>query len=188
MAPEVDTVVTPRPERFRYTTAIPALTEKNARLARRSFEAFRRTIRPNMLWNPFVLRLTRELQHFGDAMEAGRRLHLNMGSQPLLRTSQRGWLGAIQMMIGCSWPRAAIDSANSSTFSGCSWRIRTGGTVMSSSRIILVWGLVMAATTWRNVQRTKSPRFPPGFGGVSRSVHGRDVGEKGMAMAGSPNK
>jgi hypothetical protein len=65
MAPEIDTVVTPRPEQFRYTAAIPALTEKNARLARRSFEAFRRTIRPDMLWNPFVLRLTRELERFG---------------------------------------------------------------------------------------------------------------------------
>jgi hypothetical protein len=68
MAPEVDTVVTPRPEQFRYIKAIPVLTEKNARLARRSFEAFRRTIRPSMIWNPFVLRLTRELEHFGHTL------------------------------------------------------------------------------------------------------------------------
>ena len=31
-----------------------------------------------------------------------------------------------------------------------------------------------------NVQRTKSPSFPPGVGGLSRSVQGRDVGEKGV--------
>jgi hypothetical protein len=43
----------------------------NSYLAQGSFESFRRTIRPNMLWNPFVSRLTRELQKFYDAFEAG---------------------------------------------------------------------------------------------------------------------
>ena len=37
-------VVTERPERFVYTNSLPALTDNNARLAKRSFEAFRRTI------------------------------------------------------------------------------------------------------------------------------------------------
>jgi hypothetical protein len=34
----------------------------------------------------------------------------------------------------------------------------------------------------RDIQRTKSPRFPPKLGGVSRSVHDRDVGEKGIGI------
>jgi phage terminase large subunit-like protein len=51
----------------------PIIAEQNARVARASFEAFRRTMRRDMLWNPFVLRLTRELQRFGAAFEAGKR-------------------------------------------------------------------------------------------------------------------
>jgi hypothetical protein len=82
MTPEVDTIVTERPEQFGYTTAVPKLTDKNARLARRSFEAFRRTIRPDMLWNPFVLRLTRELERFGLAYEAGKRPKLILSTPP----------------------------------------------------------------------------------------------------------
>jgi hypothetical protein len=45
----------------------------NAYLANTSFESFRRTVRPGMLWNPFVHRLTRELQRFGEAYERGDR-------------------------------------------------------------------------------------------------------------------
>jgi hypothetical protein len=75
-------LVTERPERFFYTGRIPAFTDKNARLARKSFEAFRRTIRPDMLWNPFVLRLTRELQRFADGMEAGKRPKLAISTPP----------------------------------------------------------------------------------------------------------
>jgi Terminase large subunit, T4likevirus-type, N-terminal len=82
MTPEVDTVVTERPQQFRYTTAIPTATKKNARLARRSFEAFRRTIRPEMIWNPFVLRLTRELERFGLAYGAGKRPKLILSTPP----------------------------------------------------------------------------------------------------------
>jgi hypothetical protein len=37
----------------------------NARAAQHSFEMFRKTVRPTILWNPFVLRITRELQRFG---------------------------------------------------------------------------------------------------------------------------
>ena len=66
-------LITERPKRFFYTARVPALTDKNARVARKSFEAFRRTIRPDMLWNPFVLRLTRELHQFGRALERGKR-------------------------------------------------------------------------------------------------------------------
>jgi hypothetical protein len=48
-------------------------TRENAFLAQDSFEAFRRTVRPGLLINPFVLRITRELQHFAEAFEAGAR-------------------------------------------------------------------------------------------------------------------
>jgi hypothetical protein len=82
MIPEAETAITERPERFIYTKALPAITDKNARLARRSFEAFRRTIRPDMLWNPFVLRLTRELDRFGFAYEAGKRPKLIISTPP----------------------------------------------------------------------------------------------------------
>jgi hypothetical protein len=54
----------------------------NAYIAQDSFEAFRRTIRPNMLWNPFVLRLTRELQNFYEAFEAGARPKLAISTPP----------------------------------------------------------------------------------------------------------
>jgi hypothetical protein len=64
-----------------------------------------------------------------------------------MRTDDQDVTG-ILVMIGCSWPRAAIDSAISSTFSGCSWRMRSGGTVMSVSRIILVWCFIAAASWW----------------------------------------
>jgi hypothetical protein len=75
-------LVTERPERFFYTGRIPTFTDKNARLARTSFEAFRRTIHPDMLWNPFVLRITRELQRFGDALEDGKRPKLALCAPP----------------------------------------------------------------------------------------------------------
>jgi hypothetical protein len=58
-----DVAVTERPARFLYTKGIPTFTNKNALIARRSFEAFRRTIRHDMLWNPFVLRLTSRASH-----------------------------------------------------------------------------------------------------------------------------
>jgi hypothetical protein len=46
------------------TDRLDAVTEANAALARESFPVFRRTIRPGMLWGPFVAQLTRELQKF----------------------------------------------------------------------------------------------------------------------------
>jgi hypothetical protein len=49
-------------------------THKNAVIAQNSFAAFRKTIRPGMLWNPFVARITRELQRFGEVL-AGVRGH-----------------------------------------------------------------------------------------------------------------
>src|SRR5580704_5312381 len=39
-----------------------------------NFQDFRQTIRPDMLWNPFVDRITRELQRFGEVL-AGVRGH-----------------------------------------------------------------------------------------------------------------
>jgi len=41
--------------------------------AKRKFEAYRRTLHPDMKWNPFVHRVTRELQQFGLAYEKGKR-------------------------------------------------------------------------------------------------------------------
>jgi hypothetical protein len=61
------------PEVYVDSKRFPIIAEQNARVARASFEAFRRTMRRDMLWNPFVLRLTRELQRFGAAFEAGKR-------------------------------------------------------------------------------------------------------------------
>jgi Terminase large subunit, T4likevirus-type, N-terminal len=75
-------IVTERPERFVYTKGLPDLTDKNARIAKGSFEAFRRTIHPDMLWNPFVLRITRELERFAVAYEAGKRPKLAFCTPP----------------------------------------------------------------------------------------------------------
>jgi hypothetical protein len=50
-----------------------AIAEANAALARESFAVFRRTIRPGMLWSPFVGLITRELQKFHGAFVAGKR-------------------------------------------------------------------------------------------------------------------
>jgi hypothetical protein len=61
---------------------VNALTRKNSYLAQESFKAFRKTVRPNMIWNPFVIRLTRELQRFGDAFEAGKRPKLAICTPP----------------------------------------------------------------------------------------------------------
>jgi predicted phage terminase large subunit-like protein len=49
------------------------MTEANAAKARESFAMFRRTIRPGMLWNPFVGEITRELQKFHEAFVASKR-------------------------------------------------------------------------------------------------------------------
>ena len=54
----------------------------NAYLAKTSFASFRRTIRPGMLWNPFVYRITRELQRFGEAYERGDRPKLALITPP----------------------------------------------------------------------------------------------------------
>jgi hypothetical protein len=49
----------------RYEAELDMFTHVNALAAQHSFEMFRKTVRPTMLWNPFVLRITRELQRFG---------------------------------------------------------------------------------------------------------------------------
>jgi hypothetical protein len=60
------------------TDRLDAITEANAATARESFAVFRRTIRPDMLWGPFVGLITRELQKFHEAFVAGKRPKLAM--------------------------------------------------------------------------------------------------------------
>jgi hypothetical protein len=54
----------------------------NGYLANISFQSFRRTVRPDMIWNPFVYRITRELQRFGEAYERGDRPKLVLITPP----------------------------------------------------------------------------------------------------------
>jgi hypothetical protein len=61
---------------------LDAITEANAAAARESFAVFRRTIRPGMLWSPFVGLITRELQKFHEAFVAGKRPKLAMMTPP----------------------------------------------------------------------------------------------------------
>jgi phage terminase large subunit-like protein len=64
------------------TERLDALTEANAAAARESFAMFRRTIRPDMLWGPFVGSMTRELQKFHEAFVAGKRPRLAIMTPP----------------------------------------------------------------------------------------------------------
>jgi predicted phage terminase large subunit-like protein len=64
------------------TEHLDTITEANAAAARESFAVFRRTIRPGMLWSPFVGRLTRELQKFHEAFVAGKRPKLALMTPP----------------------------------------------------------------------------------------------------------
>jgi len=64
------------------TERLDAVTEANAAMARESFAVFRRTIRPGMLWSPFVGLMTRELQKFHEAFVAGKRPKLAMMTPP----------------------------------------------------------------------------------------------------------
>ena len=61
---------------------LEVITQANAAAARESFAVFRRTMRPGMLWSPFVGRLTRELQKFYDAFDAGKRPKLAIMTPP----------------------------------------------------------------------------------------------------------
>jgi hypothetical protein len=61
---------------------VDGCSEYNAMGARDSFEMFRKTVRPNMLWNPFVYRITRELQRFNKAFELGERPKLAIYTPP----------------------------------------------------------------------------------------------------------
>jgi predicted phage terminase large subunit-like protein len=62
--------------------ALEAVALQNAAMARESFKVFRQTIRPGMLFNPFVNRLCRELQHFHEAFERGDRPKLALCTPP----------------------------------------------------------------------------------------------------------
>jgi hypothetical protein len=64
------------------TEHLDAMTEANAAAARESFAVFRRTIRPGMLWSPFVGLITRELQKFHGAFVAGKRPKLALMTPP----------------------------------------------------------------------------------------------------------
>ena len=64
------------------TDCLDAITEANAALARESFAVFRRTIRPGMLWSPFVGQITRELQKFHQASVLGKRPKLALMTPP----------------------------------------------------------------------------------------------------------
>ena len=64
------------------TDDLDVITAVNAAAARESFAMFRRTIRPDMLWSPFVGSMTRELQKFHDAFVAGKRPKLAMMTPP----------------------------------------------------------------------------------------------------------
>jgi predicted phage terminase large subunit-like protein len=61
---------------------LEVITEVNAAMARESFAVFRRTMRPGMLWSPFVGQLTRELQKFHHAFVAGKRPKLAIMTPP----------------------------------------------------------------------------------------------------------
>jgi hypothetical protein len=64
------------------TDRLDAITEANAAIARESFAVFRRTIRPGMLWSPFVGQTTREPQKFHEAFVAGKRPKLSILCPP----------------------------------------------------------------------------------------------------------
>ena len=57
------------------TDCLDVITAVNAAMARESFAVFRRTIRPDMLWSPFVGLITGELQKFHEAFVAGKPHH-----------------------------------------------------------------------------------------------------------------
>jgi len=64
------------------TDALDAITEVRAAAARESFAVFRRTVRPGMLWWPFVGQITRELQKFYKAFVYGLRPKLVISTPP----------------------------------------------------------------------------------------------------------
>jgi hypothetical protein len=61
---------------------LEAITAANAAVARESFAVFRRTMRPGMLWSPFVGQYTRELEKFHRAFVAGKRPKLAIMTPP----------------------------------------------------------------------------------------------------------
>ncbi len=61
---------------------LEVITAANAAVARESLAVFRRTLRPDMLWSPFVGQLTRELQKFHHAFVAGKRPKLAIMTPP----------------------------------------------------------------------------------------------------------
>jgi hypothetical protein len=71
-----------------------------------SFYAFRKVVRPDMLLNPFVRRVNRELQRFGEALEVGDRPKLAFvtPAQAVLSSSinWRSWTSMSRCKLRCA--------------------------------------------------------------------------------------
>jgi predicted phage terminase large subunit-like protein len=74
--------VQPRETEWKYGEDVDLYGRQNADISFNHFKAFRKTMRPDMLWSPFVHRLTRELARFGDAYERGKRPKLAICTPP----------------------------------------------------------------------------------------------------------
>ena len=61
---------------------IELFAKQNAHITFDTFKAYRKTVRPDLIWSPFVERLTRELERFGYAYEAGKRPKLAICCPP----------------------------------------------------------------------------------------------------------
>jgi hypothetical protein len=96
-----DVSIDSEPARRSVTDYLDKYTRQSAEVAQDSFAVFRRAVHPDIKWGHFVARLTRELQRFGEALEAGGGrswqylLLRKWGSHWRPKTSQLGFLGAI---------------------------------------------------------------------------------------------
>jgi hypothetical protein len=70
------------PARRDVASCLDRYTRLSAEVAQNSFAVFRRAIHPDIKWGDFVARLTRELQRFGEALEAGERPKLAISTPP----------------------------------------------------------------------------------------------------------
>jgi hypothetical protein len=77
-----DAYIESEPSRRAVTDYLDKYTRQSAEVAQNSFAVFRRAIHPGIKWGDFVARLTRELQQFGEALEAGGRPKLALCTAP----------------------------------------------------------------------------------------------------------
>jgi hypothetical protein len=77
-----DAYIESEPSRRAVTDYLDKYTRQSAEVAQNSFAVFRRAIHPGIKWEDFVARLTRELQQFGEALEAGGRPKLALCTAP----------------------------------------------------------------------------------------------------------